>query len=148
MDNHEFYVPAHMAKTLAEAGFNWGCRRFCTFRNGKLVEVKDYQNALGEYVTNDDLKGYDTYYETNYAVPTVQMALQWLVEAFGIFIKIGCDTDESHTFYFSLYKKGDVCWGEIFPPAVNTYVGFSSIEKCAIAAIAYVFKNVIADDKR
>ena len=117
----EDYVSFEMAKLLKEKGFN-----------ERIPHWYDDEEFLhkntGLYLCNStELDGCIT-------APTLQMAMKWLREVYGLFIRITEDIT-GNVFEWSVYQKNYGC-------KASTYVEDSYEEACE-AAIKYCLDNLI-----
>ena len=88
----EAFVSCDIAKRLKEKGFNEEC--FGYYNSDGQIDT-----SLGKW-RNDD------FIMSHVAAPTQQMAMRWLREAKGIFIKI--DMDGSGYYNFNVYLNGSL----------------------------------------
>lgn len=93
----EAFVSCDIAKRLKEKGFDGDC--FVAYNaNGNIESAMELYGE--ETITNGECS------EGDIAAPTQQMAMRWLREAKGIFIKI--DIDGSGYYNFNVYLNGSL----------------------------------------
>lgn len=102
----ELFVPADIAKALAEKGFNWTCKaEWVVYRNGKASLATCGSNLQHDFCTNVDLRHYNDDEQTFYAAPTIQMVVQWLYEEHELFLTVTPDINDHLCFYAEVYRK-------------------------------------------
>lgn len=124
----EDYVSFETAKLLKEKGFDCACK----------VWYSEYTSQFGgEKYTSIEFDNHNKFNE-NYkficSAPTLQMAVKWLREVHGLFIRITEDMT-GNVFEWSVYQKNYGC-------KASTYVE-DSYEQACEAAIKYCLENLI-----
>ena len=136
------------AKLLKEKGFDEPCTYLWIFEKTNNPEVDDngvYKCPLKRYTESDYwnntsielFKKEDEYWNNNidfFACPTLQMAMKWLREVYGLFIRITEDMT-GNVFEWSVYQKNYGC-------KASTYVE-DSYEQACETAIKYCLENLI-----
>ena len=114
----EDYVSVETANLLREKGFDEVCFKYAL--NGEI-----YNN--GDFVIShkDDVE---------VGIPTLQMAMKWLREVYGLFVRITEDMT-GNVFEWSVYQKNYGC-------KASTYVE-DSYEAACETAIKYCLENLI-----
>ena len=130
----EDYVSFETAKLLKEKGFDDVCRTFWKnwYNEKSLCECSS--SHCFYYCTNAMLENYNDENEMNIAAPTLQMAMKWLREVYGLFIRITEDIT-GNVFEWSVYQKNYGC-------KASTYVE-DSYEQACETAIKYCLENLI-----
>ena len=121
----EDYVSFEIAKLLKEKGFNGLCTAYY-----------DCFTTDNFHCGNEptDFNSIDTKIRDIVAAPTLQMAMKWLREVYGLFIRITEDVT-GNVFEWSVYQKNYGC-------KASTYVE-DSYEQACEAAIKYCLENLI-----
>ena len=117
---------------------------YVSFETAKLLKEKGYWNiATTLYKENGDIvnynvplnnKGFSSTLGVFYEAPTLQTAMKWLREVYGLFIRITEDMT-GNVFEWSVYQKNYGC-------KASTYVE-DSYEKACETAIKYCLENLI-----
>lgn len=123
----EDYVSFETAKLLKEKGFDESTS-MVYMSYGDLCKLSRYDSIRNSNY-NDITKNY-----FEYTAPTIQMAMKWLREMHGLFIRITEDM-AGNVFEWSVYKKNYGC-------KASTYVE-DSYEQACETAIKYCLENLI-----
>ena len=127
----EDYVSFETAKLLKEKGFDENCSR--SYVKDKLAVSQGFNNSYYATMYSDD-----SYRPIS--APTLQMAMKWLREKWGVQIEItivGTNTWESPTKWMYGFR----CQTKDVIDRGNT--DFSSYEEACEAAIKYCLENLI-----
>ena len=119
----EDYVSFETAKLLKEKGFDESTN--CQYPVGGI-----YYGEVGEYDTTDISRNPENYIPA----PTLQMAMKWLREVYGLFVRITEDIT-GNVFEWSVYQKNYGC-------RACTFVE-DSYEQACESAIRYTLKKLI-----
>lgn len=139
----EDYVSFETAKLLKEKGFD--VNTFTKYADKEGATEKwydDYRERMvrfewdcGTLITppTEPHDKYEVYGDT-ISAPTLQMAMKWLRQVYGLFIRITEDMT-GNVFEWSVYQKNYGC-------KASTYVE-ESYEQACETAIKYCLKNLI-----
>ena len=129
----EDYVSFETAKLLKEKGFDCACKvwyaEYTSVWGGDPSGDRKYIN-----IQFDDKNMFDDSYKFLCYAPTLQMAMKWLREVYGLFIRITEDMT-GNVFEWSVYQKNYGC-------KASTYVE-DSYEAACETAIKYCLENLI-----
>lgn len=128
----EDYVSFEIAKLLKEKGFDEPCSHI--YRNdGMHLYCGDAKLTT---LTNTEIDEPQDWVSETFtcACPTLQMAMKWLREVYGLFIRITEDIT-GNIFEWSVYQKNYGC-------KASTYVE-DSYEKACEVAIKYCLEHLI-----
>ena len=118
----EDYVSFEVATLLKEKGFREKC-------------IATYNLVTKNFVIEEVYQDWTTRWGEAYvSAPTHQMAMRWLREVYGLFIRIIEDTT-GNVFEWSVYQKNYGC-------KASTYVE-DSYEQACETAIKYCLENLI-----
>lgn len=118
----EDFVSYETAKLLKENGFN--------------ETVRCFYNISTEIFCDDCVKTRNSYTES-IAAPTLQMAMKWLEEKYGVFCVIRRHGDIDRGFTYSWNWEGRIGL------SMKTEGGFVSAKEAREAAIKYCLENLI-----
>ena len=123
----EDYVSFETAKLLKEKGFDEPCESAYTKEGQYLLSC--YNGIAGRRIKNSEALNF------SYSVvsPTLQMAMKWLREVYGLFIRITEDMT-GNVFEWCVYQKNYGC-------KASTYVE-NSYEKACEMAIKYCLNTI------
>lgn len=128
----EDYVNFETAKLLKEKGFDLSCHAtYDTAVTGGKPKFSEYE-VLSYFPYG--MKNSDDKYSMVISAPTLQMAMKWLREVYGLFIRITEDIT-GNVFEWSVYQKNYGC-------KASTYVE-DSYEQACETAIKYCLENLI-----
>lgn len=128
----EDYVNFETAKLLKEKGFDLPCHAtYDTAVTGGKPKFSEYE-VLSYFPYG--MKNSDDKYSMVISAPTLQMAMKWLREVYGLFIRITEDIT-GNVFEWSVYQKNYGC-------KASTYVE-DSYEQACETAIKYCLENLI-----
>lgn len=122
----EDYVSFEIAKLLKEKGFDWDCKQVYDL-------VRPQSCADGKMYDNFPDKNPNAHSEL-VSAPTLQMAMKWLREVYGLFVRITEDMT-GNVFEWSVYQKNYGCRAATFVE--------DSYEQACEAAIKYTLKKLI-----
>lgn len=133
----EDYVNFELAKLLKEKGFDESVNRFYEISTGQPLLVRS------EYCRNS--------YTIDYAAPTLQMAMKWLMEVHGIYIQCfrlpaAVKTDDNSSewkpwyFEYTLLKPINEIDLDCKPDNFNE---FKTYEEAVENALKYCLENLI-----
>jgi hypothetical protein len=129
----EDYVSLETAKLLKEKGFDSPCTVWyaesTSYWGGDPSGDRTYRT-----VQYDDKNKSNPRYKLLFYIPTLQMAMKWLREVYGLFIRITEDMT-GKVFEWSVYQKNYGC-------KASTYVEDSYEDACE-SAIKYCLENLI-----
>lgn len=127
----EDYCSFEVAKLLKEKGFNEQCRAAYT-NYGKL-----FTTQIQQYITNI-LCSKGTLWDCT--APTLQMAMKWLREKYGIFIAINNDDLDFNWQCYDLINRGSTLDPKILS---ESYAGYKTYEEAVEAAFKFALENLI-----
>ena len=121
----EDYVSCNIAKLLKEKGFDENCAALYHLRTGEII-----QQGVG-YVFNN------SQWENFVSAPTLQMAMKWLEEKYGIFcvIRRHGNKDDGFTYSWNCEGKRGL--------SVGNGGEFKTAEEAREACIKYCLENLI-----
>lgn len=131
----EDYVSFETAKLLKEKGFDEYCKS--VYHVGSVCSVASlgYHDNEGYGAVIDEKQNSDFgKYDNAISAPTLQMAMKWLREVHGLFIRITEDIT-GNVFEWSVYQKNYGC-------KASTYVE-DSYEAACETTIKYCLENLI-----
>lgn len=112
---------------------------YVSFETAKLLKEKGFKCDTLHYYYNKDGDLYFSAWsigagKNEFVAPTLQMAMKWLREVYGLFIRITEDIT-GNVFEWSVYQKNYGC-------KASTYVE-DSYEQACETAIKYCLENLI-----
>ncbi len=115
----EDYVSIETAKLLKEKGFDGKCSCYYFFK-----DKEQFEESLSHWNWNDG-------YTFRYSAPTLQMAMKWLEEKYGVFCVIRRHSNKNDGFTYSWNCEGKMGL------SVGNGGGFKTAAGAREAAIKY-----------
>ena len=138
----EDYVSFETAKLLKEKGFDAECHSHyypCHYPDGSIQYHKYNRTAIKKNKSWYDIYSLKNLPKDHYLAPTLQMAMKWLREVYGIYPDIAVEEIDDNTTFFrvdGIYLKQKKMW--------NKYDNlFKTYEEACEAAIKYCLENLI-----
>ena len=130
----EDYVSFETAKLLKEKGFDCACKVWYSEYTSQFFCGKKYTS-----IEFDDHNRFDENYKFICYAPTLQMAMKWLREVYGIYPDIAVEEIDDNTTFFrvdGIYLKQKKMWDKY-----NNL--FKTYEEACEEAIKYCLENLI-----
>ena len=130
----EDYVSFETAKLLKEKGFDCACKVWYSEYTSQFFGGKKYTS-----IEFDDHNRFDENYKFICYAPTLQMAMKWLREVYGIYPDIAVEEIDDNTTFFrvdGIYLKQKKMWDKY-----NNL--FKTYEEACEEAIKYCLENLI-----